>query len=577
MASCYLRSGWGRGSDRAAPSPPLFFVLATIPFIRRIQRENRNGNIKPVKLGDQVTASITCLADDTAIFMEIEHQSWDCLFQQLALLEVVSGARVNKLKSKLLIIGKTVQFPEWATQAGVQRVHANTPQIYLGALAMTDRKGVDDSERILGKVNKTSLHYSAFRLPLESRVIAFRGAVFPTLIYPLMTAAFKKGTFKKLDVALRRFVWATNAEGKDKPHLAAWNLLNIPDEVGGLGLFQLQHFQGALFCKAILRAIDNPRNSLWAPVLAESFLKVGIQDFATALCLRDLPGPAVLGPVSSLLIKAWGEFISKLRWLPDNPPQWQDADLKNNLFLIGRGWWSSVEARGRGNEILRWCRSKNLNSLSQIKQKLTISPEILNSEMNEGGRRLLQYIMENEFQSGSQVFMLMDWKADRKGGELQSSWRTSKIYNITRADEYSEQGRIMNERTGLNWPEANWKVLKWAAELNQGRDTLQTVWLLAITWRRIWAERCVLKYEGKENKLHWTQISLGFLEEIYALRKTLNPDLIHSLSSTVIAQIPIVPQRYKRLIEGRNPGDSCNSDGVLVRDSQQSCSSNTTV
>ncbi|KAL3684892.1 hypothetical protein R1sor_002914 [Riccia sorocarpa] len=492
--------------------------------VYRLQQENRSGSIKPFRLGDHLTASVACLADDTAIFMEVDHRSWDNLFLQLALLEKVSGARVNRTKSKLLIIGKTIQFPEWATEAGVQRVDTKNPPVYLRALAMTTRKGVDDSDRILSKVYRSAQYYSAFRLPLESRVIACKGAVFPTLIYPLMTAVFKKGTFKKLDVALRRYIWTTNTEGKDKTHLAAWILLNVPKEVGGLGIFQLHQFQGALMCRALLRIMEKPLDSLWGQVLATQFLKVDPIHLAKALCTRELPGPANLGPVSALMLRAWSEFFSNLRWSPTNRIQLPDTYIAENLFLICRMWWSIGEAKVVARDLTRRCRQLGLNSVLEIRHRMMACPGIICSATNVLERKVLTYINDNEFFYTTGIVAMAEWKAEGDGTELQTFWKTSRIYSITGVDRFSIQGRVMSDRTGLSWTNQEWQSV-WAVTNGKNLSQRHSIFL----WRVVTDAFMT----GKKRKEDGTGFILLFVLRWRCRRFNTRPFVVPEMESLV--------------------------------------------
>ncbi|KAL3679079.1 hypothetical protein R1sor_022035 [Riccia sorocarpa] len=122
----------GRGVRQGCPLSPLLFVLVTIPFIQGVQREIRLCKVKAVDLKPDLHVSIVCLADDVAIYMEPDERSMNNLFVFLRSVEIASGERINKQKSKLLIVGKTSPVPQWWRVSGFQVIQPEQPVTYLG-------------------------------------------------------------------------------------------------------------------------------------------------------------------------------------------------------------------------------------------------------------------------------------------------------------------------------------------------------------------------------------------------------------------------------------------------------------
>ncbi|KAL3688015.1 hypothetical protein R1sor_014324 [Riccia sorocarpa] len=447
----------GKGVRQGCPLSPLLFVLATIPLIDRIHFENHRGGIKPVKLGDSVMASLICLADDTAIFSEIDQRSTDVLFHTLGILEVAAEARVNKTKSKILLIGKTVPFPPWLNSHGLVLVDPRQSIVYLGALALTERRRVDDSQRVLDRISRSVQRYSASRLSLEGRVVALKGGVFPALIYPLMTASFKKSTFKKLDSILRRFVWAVNAEGNQKTALVAWPLLAQPTNSGGLGIFDLQNFQKALMCRVIFRTLADPEGSLWAPVLADRFLGVSPPELGKALCLKLLPGASRLGPVASLLIRSWEDFTSTVRWFPPQLPYVPGGDIRSGCYTIARQWAGVKEAATVAANIDRWASELGLQSLIEIKQRPLLIRLRINGLTSDADMRVMGFILDEDFRLGEQAWNGVEWRSEETGRDLSDAWRATDVYTVIRGKTANDV--VMNERLQLSWSQQEWRAI----------------------------------------------------------------------------------------------------------------------
>ncbi|KAL3685067.1 hypothetical protein R1sor_003089 [Riccia sorocarpa] len=91
------------------------------------------GRIRVVSIGRGLEFSTVCLADDTAIFLQVHQQSVQRLFHLLGKLEVAAGARINLQKSRLLMIGKKVKAPSWLQEFGIPLVGPFNWIGYLGA------------------------------------------------------------------------------------------------------------------------------------------------------------------------------------------------------------------------------------------------------------------------------------------------------------------------------------------------------------------------------------------------------------------------------------------------------------
>ncbi|KAL3676506.1 hypothetical protein R1sor_026454 [Riccia sorocarpa] len=554
----------------------------------------------------------------TYIFTDIK--SLRKTLKTLGILEVAAGAKISKTKSKILMIGKTIPFPPWLNSHGLLLVDPMQPTAYLGALALTERRRVDESQRVMERISRTVQHFSTFKLSLEGRLVALKGVVFPTLIYPLMTACFKKGTFKRLDTILRRYVWAVNAEGNQKTALVAWSLLAQPTDVGGLGIFDLQHFQKALMCRVIFRALLDPEGSLWAPVLADRFLGVTPQDLGKALCHKQLPGASRLGPVTSLLVRAWEDFMSSMRWIPPENPHIPGSDVKLGCFIIARQWADVKEASTVAANIWRWSLALGFQSLEEINQRPAIIRQRINGLLSATDRKVMGFILQGNFRSGDSAWTGTEWRAENSTKDLSLPWKTTEVYTAIRGE--NSQARVMNDRLHLSWTVQEWRaiwsltnitglsqrhktflwrivtnafltgkrekrmgfdtfscafcgggvedtthaiftcprwseiwrslatqvqgwreiremaedlkspiqVLRWITN-TAGSEKLFTVWFLAITWRTLWAEICLLRYEGKCNTVDYRRVTYLFLEELHARRGMLKKEIVHSFAS----------------------------------------------
>ncbi|KAL3698892.1 hypothetical protein R1sor_012968 [Riccia sorocarpa] len=329
--------------------------------------------------------------DDTAIFTEVDMASSQTLFQTLAILEKASEAKVNMSKSKILLIGKYTPFPEWVESLGLSLVDPLQPPVYLGALALTERRGVDDSKRVVEK-----------------------------------------------------------------------------------------HFQKALMCRVMLRALADPIISLWAPLLADRIFGASADQLGSVICLRQSPGSSRLGPVTVVLLKAWSEFISDFRWSPTDPGQISGADVRRGCFMITRQWADVKEAAVTSAGVTAWASSVGLNSIDDIKLRPVAVRQRINGSVSELERRVLGWILDGVFRGGYAICTLAEWRNKNGGRELNLTWRGGQVYAIIRADCIGKQASVMNDRLQLRWDTQVWNSI-WRGMNSKGLCQRHRIFLWRIT------------------------------------------------------------------------------------------------
>ncbi|KAL3693517.1 hypothetical protein R1sor_007168 [Riccia sorocarpa] len=274
-----------RGVRQGCPLSPLLYVIASIPVINRFKKENDRRQILPIVLTEGTQVSCVCLADDLAIFTEIHEDSVSRILQVLRLIKLASGGRVNVLKSKIITLGSDAVFPDWLRDLGFQLADRNDVITYLGA-------------------------------PLTT----------------MLVTRFKKSTLKKFDRILREFIWSSNADGKKKRSLCAWDNVAMPVKWGGLGILSAGDFQTALICRVLLKALQNPHNSLWAPIFTKVFLDSDCDNLLDTLVTKD---PGVISsacPVASQLHSSWIRLISAFHWTPLETGHHHSTTLKKAFF-----------------------------------------------------------------------------------------------------------------------------------------------------------------------------------------------------------------------------------------------------
>ncbi|KAL3675556.1 hypothetical protein R1sor_025504 [Riccia sorocarpa] len=447
------------GVRQGCPLSPLLYAIASIPFISAIHTENALQRIRPVRLADNVGISVVCLADDTAVYLEIHESSVSNLFKLLEDYQRATGGKVNCRKSKLMIIGRRRSPPDWFENLPLQVIRSDQSIRYLGASLSTLWNGVDNGNLLMSSLDRKAKAFTQDFMSFESRVVALKHGVYSSLIYQLMIAKFKVGTVKKIEGTLRKFLWSTNREGQPKKSLVKWDFVTLPEKLGRLGVFRIQNFQQALICRTIFKAMNNPSQAIWPEIYTTMFLNATPDQFCYRLLYTPVPSQFRLCPVATLLSHAWTAFVSLLRWCPlagvNNLPT---GNIQEAFFLLARGHVGVREAEQFAQEVGVICANHNIDS---VQMAVAFLRDLDPMEIGPSQRvfTLISGALRNpSFTHSGQVFNLQDW-AIPGGHTLDLTWRGSRIYFLGLPDAELAQLHRINDRWGLSWPLQTWKLV----------------------------------------------------------------------------------------------------------------------
>ncbi|KAL3690327.1 hypothetical protein R1sor_016636 [Riccia sorocarpa] len=181
-----------RGVRQGCSLSHLLFALITVPLIHKIGREIPVDKIQPLKLTEGVTLSIVCLADDVALYLNLDEGSVINTFKLLDRIQVASGAKINWVKSRAMILGLNMERPHWLRRTGIQVAECKETIRYLGAHLVTVRRGANEDQNLLSKLTRKAQAFSSPLLTFEARIVALKHAVSAVLVYPMLTSSFKK-------------------------------------------------------------------------------------------------------------------------------------------------------------------------------------------------------------------------------------------------------------------------------------------------------------------------------------------------------------------------------------------------
>ncbi|KAL3695947.1 hypothetical protein R1sor_010023 [Riccia sorocarpa] len=535
----------GRGVRQGCPLSPLLFALTTVPMINRFKVENSHGRVKPLKLKGGFALSIICLADDVALYMELDEGSVVNTFRILERMQVASAAKVNWIKSQALIMGRDTIRPQWLSDTGIQVAESTEPTRYLGAQLVTKRRGAQVDQVLLTKLTRKAQALSSPLLTFEARVTALKHAVAAILLYPMLSGTFKKGTYRQMDQILRKYTWTANDEGKSRMALTAWDSITVPMKWGGLRIFAVQLFHKALLCRTVARAIESLETSLWAPVFATCFIQVSPDRLDIA------PGTAGL-----------------------------PRDFKAK-------WESITETMETARLIINVCAQNGVAPEELICQNAGGPDDWRRMLQGDREWRVVRFLITSPRGIDEESFDPGEWRGE-KGEILSLGWTGSKIYKKMLGDRQMEDtSHALSTRprwrdlwtqmagTFQGWHEVGDMIggletppgiIIWALEATKD-DTLFRIWLLAITWRTLWAEMCSFLYERNLKKVNLVRLVFIFLEELHARRRELDKDMVSKFAAKLLAVSTVKPKRYMQLLdipeETRKEGTGSNQVTVV--------------
>ncbi|KAL3699720.1 hypothetical protein R1sor_017742 [Riccia sorocarpa] len=395
--------------------------------------------------------------------LDIHEQSVLNLFRLLEDFQRAAGGKVNWLKSKLLVIGRYKQPPDWAKDLPIQVIKPDQSIRYLGASLATLWNGVDNGNLLLASLDRKAKRFTQDFMSFESRVVALKHGVYASLIYQLSVAKFKAGTVKKIEGVLRKFLWSVNREGQPKKSQVKWDYVTLPQKLGRLGVFRLREFQQALTCRATLKAMENPEQAIWPMIFTAEFLDIPPELFAVSLLYKPIPSQFKLSPVATLISQSWRRFASHLRWAPGEDINALPTNLTDCLFLLARRHVGVQEAGDFALKAAVVCENHSLYSLTDVLASLHF--------FNHASLGSLYGIMEAIFVDlraffpcdYSHTFVAQEWVLPG-GKPLDLTWRGATVYKLFLAGAEDEQCNRMNVRWGLNWTSHEWRLVWRACE-----------------------------------------------------------------------------------------------------------------
>ncbi|KAL3675515.1 hypothetical protein R1sor_025463 [Riccia sorocarpa] len=314
-----------RGVRQGCCLAPLLFAIITIPVILRLQAAADSGHIKALHLHNNKNIITAWYADDAAVYVEFDHDSFSTLADILQQFCSATGSSISFPKSMVRSIGTTAEMPAWISLFNYRIVQPSQITRYLGlffAPTATAKQMWDYS------INKLSDRLQAWNdkyIRFEGRVTLLKTVLFAIPSYTLNFLFLSAQQSKSIQRLILNFLWGFSDQGKPKVHLVNAAILSLPLESGGLQLSSLQTSNTAALAKAMLCFLLESPAQQWMAVVEDfwsSPRKPDIRDrilskIQVSTSAKSLPGR---------LLQAWNQIHHQLRfqvrqtfnfWVPD--------------------------------------------------------------------------------------------------------------------------------------------------------------------------------------------------------------------------------------------------------------------
>ncbi|KAL4318837.1 hypothetical protein GQ457_18G015900 [Hibiscus cannabinus] len=254
-----------RGLRQGCPLSPILFNLVAEALSSLLHKAVSCGLFNGIQVGnDSVEISHLQFADDLIIFCRDNESQIRNIVRILRGFELVSGLQINLRKSKLLGINVEESLVDsWASIFHCKS--EKLPCIYLGLPLGQPKNSKQLWSPIVEKFKSKFAGWKSKLLSFGGRVTLIKSVISNLPMYYMSIFPMPASISKLLSKLIANFLWGS-LENR-AIHWVKWEVLCLPKEAGGLGLFDFKSKNIALRCKWLWRYGTEP-NSLWRKTIA---------------------------------------------------------------------------------------------------------------------------------------------------------------------------------------------------------------------------------------------------------------------------------------------------------------------
>ncbi|PNX83328.1 ribonuclease H, partial [Trifolium pratense] len=254
----------GKGLRQGDPLSPFLFLIAAEGLAGMVNKAVDIGKFAGFKVDNSICFKILQFADDTILLGEA---SWDNVKTIKTILrgfELVSGLKINFVKSKLYGINVDDNFIA-AAASFLNCSFDSIPFKFLGIPVGANPRRQESWQPIVESLTKRLSSWSGRNLSIGGRVTLINSVLSSLPLYFFSFYKAPRCIINKLVRIQRNFLWGGGLEDK-KLCWIKWEQVCLPKDKGGLGVKDLELFNTALLCKWKWRYL-NEKDALWYELL----------------------------------------------------------------------------------------------------------------------------------------------------------------------------------------------------------------------------------------------------------------------------------------------------------------------
>jgi hypothetical protein len=238
-----------RGVRQGDPLSPLLFVLAADFLQALISKAQSIGLLNLPVPSSNRDFPVIQYADDTLIIMEGDARQLFFLKSLLNTFSMATGLKVNFSKSMMVPVNISGDKLNHLAQTFGCAV-GSFPFTYLGLPLGIQRPTMQEFLPMVSKCERRLSGISSF-LTLAGR-LQLTNAVFSALpTFYMCSLLLPKSIIKQIDKYRKHCLWRGSDINSKTPPKAAWDLVCIPKDEGGLGVLNLEKQNRALLSKSL--------------------------------------------------------------------------------------------------------------------------------------------------------------------------------------------------------------------------------------------------------------------------------------------------------------------------------------
>ncbi|XP_061371160.1 uncharacterized protein LOC133313766 [Gastrolobium bilobum] len=243
-----------------------------------------------------------------------------------------SGQKVSMLKSNIFF-SKNVS-NDLAIDIVERSGFARTKNIgrYLGYKMKHGRIGKSHYGDIMDRVNSRLSGWKKQCLSMAGRLILAKFVIYAIPMFSMHNSLLPVAIVQAIEKLQRNFIWG-DSDNHRRQHLIAWECLQLPKEVGGLGIINLKKQNEAFFHKNIWNLINNP-SQLWTQVILAKYGRKN--EVAKNVSVKAYDSHFWRG-----MCRVWFDAVENFNWQVGNGQHvsfWTDkwAGLEYNLLYYAK-------------------------------------------------------------------------------------------------------------------------------------------------------------------------------------------------------------------------------------------------